>query len=72
MDLAHQGGGVVCRYTDLVYGNSLDERILDSHGKKRHVVRDFLDLLKRDRERALAELEMRPPGAQRRICLCPD
>lgn len=47
----------VCRYTDLVYGNSLDERILDSHGKKRHVVRDFLDLLKQDRERALAELE---------------
>ena len=47
----------VCRYTDLVYGNSLDERILASHGKKRHVVRDFLDLLKQDRERALAELE---------------
>lgn len=47
----------VCRYTDLVYSDSLDERILASHGKKRHVVRDFMDLLKQDRERALAELE---------------
>lgn len=52
------GKTAVCRYTDLVYADSLDERILASHSKKRNVVRDFLDLLKQSREQAIAELEL--------------
>lgn len=47
----------VCRYTDLVYGGSLDDRILQSHEKKRHVARDFLDLLKSDRQAVVHEIE---------------
>lgn len=48
---------LICTYTDLVYANSLDERILLSHSKKRSIIKAFLDLLKQDRQQALKQME---------------
>ena len=47
----------ICYYTDLLYRGSIDERIQAAHGKKQSVVREFLDLLKSDRDAAIRELE---------------
>jgi len=46
-----------CAYYDLIYADTLDERILRSHGKKESIVGHFLKLLKADKQRALKELE---------------
>ena len=45
-----------CRYVDLVYRDSLDERIMKSHDRKENIIRSFLRLLRDDRTNALAEM----------------
>lgn len=46
-----------CHYTNLLYENTLDERIQHAHSKKRNVISEFLEMLKHDRERALNDME---------------
>jgi hypothetical protein len=46
-----------CHYVDMVYQDSLDERILSSHGRKENIIRSFLFMMKNDRNRAIKEME---------------
>jgi ERCC4-related helicase len=45
-----------CRYIDLIYSNSLDERIQASHGRKENIIQSFIRLLRESKERAIAEM----------------
>jgi hypothetical protein len=45
-----------CHYVDMVFQDSLDERILSSHGRKENIIRSFLDLMKKDRDKAIEEM----------------
>ena len=47
----------ICRYTDIVYDNSLDGRIMAAHRKKQNVINEFFKLLKQNRKQALTVLE---------------
>ena len=47
----------ICHYTDFLYQGTLDERIQQAHHKKRNVIKDFLDLLKQNRELAITEMD---------------
>ena len=46
-----------CRYTDLIIGNSLDERMRDAVDSKESIAQRFARLFRNDKERALTELE---------------
>lgn len=45
-----------CRTIDLVYRDSLDERILASHGRKENIVADLLRLLRENKARTVEEM----------------
>lgn len=47
----------ICRYTDMIYLDSLDERMLAAHSKKSNIVSEFIRMLKENREQAIKEVE---------------
>jgi superfamily II DNA or RNA helicase len=45
-----------CRYVDLIYNDSLDERIQASHGRKENIIKSFVRLMRISKEKAIEEM----------------
>ena len=45
-----------CQYIDLIYEDSLDERIQASHGRKENIVRQFIALMRDNKAKAIEEM----------------
>ena len=45
-----------CHYTDMIYRDSLDERILASHARKESIIKSFIGLMRENKEKAMREI----------------